>query len=83
MFNESFKSLFAFTVIVLISQFDLIQFYCLIYMVFSTSVRVAIGYISNLTIITKSQKPDPQNELLSTIWRSGIIAVRDACTSEI
>jgi hypothetical protein len=52
-------------------------------MVFSTSVRVAIGYISNLTIITKSQKPDPQNDLLSTIWRSGIIAVRDACTSEI
>lgn len=40
-FNESFKSFFAFTVIKLIAQFNLIQFYCLIYMTFTISVRVA------------------------------------------
>lgn len=48
MFSESFKSFFTFTVIKLIAQFNLIQFYCLIYMAFQISVRAAIIETSNI-----------------------------------
>lgn len=41
MFSKSFKSFFAFTVTISFYRFGLIQFYCLIYMAFSISVRVA------------------------------------------